>query len=148
MSVQLGSGVKMSILGACSFWLPDVLWHARRQSISNVQDSVTLTVLMPLAFLTAYLVLRGRPLKGSSRATPWPLLAGVWLLAGPFMAVGASFAGAGFVGPDGLSTGTRMVLVSLLPIVSMPLAAHDGSLGALLTVSLAVLLISLWDSGF
>ena len=96
----------------------------------------------------AYLLLRGHPLKGSTRSTPWPLLAGVWLLAGPFMAIGASLAGAGFVGPDGLSTGTRMVLVSLLPIVSIPVAAHDGSLGALLTVSLVVLLISVWDSGF
>ena len=148
MSIQARRMAKMTLLGACSFWLPDVLWHGLRQSSSNTHDAITLTVLMSLPFVIAYVLFRIHPLKGARSSTQWPLLAGVWLLAGPFMAIGASLAGAGFVGPDGLSTGTHIVLASLVPIASIPLAAYDGSLGALLTVSLVVLLISVWDSGF
>jgi hypothetical protein len=67
------------------------------------------------------------------------MLLGVWLTGGLFMTL-ATASGSGFVGVDGV--GRLLIIVSsLIPVVTFILAAYDGSLFALLAVTLGALLL-------
>lgn len=136
--------IKLMILGAFSFWLPDVLWHAIRGSKFNGRDAIALTVALPLTLLIVFVFLKRRLPSEPSKSAGWPLVAGVWLLGGSFIVIGASFSGGGFVGPDGFLGGVRTILISVLPIFTIDMATYDGSLGALFIVSVAALLIWVW----
>jgi hypothetical protein len=51
----------------------------------------------------------------------------------------------GFAGPDGIKEGVILVLMSVVPIFTCMMAAYDGSLFALLAVTLGAVLI--WGIG-
>src|SRR5262249_598777 len=108
------------------------------------RDVSLITVLLPLALLIAYVLLKSQYHGESRRSVGWPMLLGVWLLGGFFMVVGASFSGAGFVGPERLSDGIKTILISVVPIFFIDLATYDGSLGALAIVSVVALLVRVW----
>jgi len=144
MNGRTGYAIKLMILGALSFWLPDVLWHAMRGSKFHGRDAIALTVLLPLALFIVFVILKRRLPSELSKSAGWPLVAGVWLLGGFFMVIGASFSGGGLVGPDGFLGGVRTILISVLPIFTIDMATYDGSLGALFIVSVAALLIWVW----
>jgi len=144
MSARTRYAIKLMVLGAFSFWLPDAVWHAIRGSRFNGRDAIALTALLPLTLLTAYILVKRQHPSDSSKNLGWALVAGVWLLGGSFMVIGASFAGGGFVGPDGFVGGVRTVLVSILPIFTIIMATYDGSLGALSIVSFVALAIWVW----
>jgi hypothetical protein len=144
MSGRIVDVLKFMMLGAASFWFPDALWHAIRGSEFSGRDTIALTGLMPLTLLATYIFLKRQYQNELKRPIGWPLVLGVWLLGGPFMVIGASFAGGGFVGPDGLAGGIKMMLFALIPIFTIDMATYDGSLGALFVVSLAALLILIW----
>ena len=126
------------LLGAFSFWLPDVLVHAARGPSFGGVDVLFLTLGLPLACLPAFLW--AKRLYGKSvLAAPWMLL-GVWELGGIFMQIGFSFSGDGFAGGS-LSDATVTVLLSLFPPATYMMSAYDGSLfGLLLVTGLAVVL--------
>jgi len=146
MSSRTWYAIKLMILGAFSFWLPDALWHAIRGSRFNGRDAIALTVLLPLTLLTVYILVKRQHPGEPSRSVGWPLLVGVWLLGGPFIVMGASFSGGGFVGPDGFLGGVRAILISALPIFTITMATYDGSLGALYITSVVALAIWVWTN--
>jgi hypothetical protein len=126
-------------LGAVSFWLPDTLWHALRPFKFDSWDLIGITVLMPLSLLGTYAAVVKRLHRASQRGpVVWPMLLGVWLLGGFFMMVGASFSGGGFVSPSGRFGILEVLLMSLLPVYVFMMATYDGSLMALLVVSIAL----------
>jgi Cu/Ag efflux pump CusA len=67
------------------------------------------------------------------------MLVGVWLTGGLFTTLAATASGGGFVG-TGILGSLLIVMLSVIPIVTYILAAYDGSLFALLAVTLGALL--------
>jgi len=59
------------------------------------------------------------------------------------MAAGASFSGGGFVAPGGMHTTASVLLLSLLPMYTFIMATYNGSLLALLIVTLAMVVIGI-----
>ena len=145
MSVQsLSSFAKLMLLGALSFWIPDVLWHAvtAKKDIPGLAALTIPTVSMPLCLLGLYLFLKRRSTSGSTEAIGPALMLGIWTLGGLFMTIGASFEGGGFLGPDGFKGGVGLTLLAIVPIYTFVVATYDGSLGALVVASLAAILIA------
>ena len=138
---------KLLLLGALSFWLPDVFVHAgARFDLSDVArlpivalGIFVISLGMPLCLLVAWA--RAKRSYGG-RVGPWMLL-GVWLLGGFFMQVSASFSDGGFASAQSLREIALLNLMSVLPPVTFMMATYDGSLFALMlvTVSAAVIWI-------
>jgi|ERR1700730_497261 hypothetical protein len=137
--------LKFMALGAVSFWLPDTLWHAFRGFKFDAGDTIGISVLMPLSLLGTYFAVVKKMIPGASprRHVVWPMLLGVWLFGGFFMVMGASFSGGGFAGANGPRGAAKIILASLVPIVTFMMSTYDGSLLALLIVSLAALIVIL-----
>jgi hypothetical protein len=57
--------------------------------------------------------------------------------------VGASFAGRGFASPDGSQGAVMLTLAAVVPLFTYRMSAYDGSLLALIIVSVAALTIFL-----
>jgi hypothetical protein len=94
---------------------------------------------MPATFLLAYVVARRFGMKRDFKWVGPAMLLGVWLTGGLFMTL-ATASGSGFVGVDGV--GRLLIIVSsVIPVVTFILAAYDGSLFALLAVTLGALLL-------
>jgi len=130
--------VKLMVIGAVTFWAPDIVWHAIRGSQFSGQDVMGITLLLPLSFLGTYRLVKR--LQGSDHEQAilrWMLL-GLWWLGGFLIMVGASFSGAGFS-----RSGDRLEILamSLIPGIVYILATYDGSLAALLIVTLVPLII-------
>src|SRR5882672_2114336 len=92
--------VKLMVIGAVTFWVPDIVWHAIRGSQFDWRDVLGLTVVLPVSFFGTYERLQGRGREET--ILRWMLL-GLWLLGGFLIVLGgflimagASFAGAGF----------------------------------------------------
>jgi len=139
-------------LGAFSFWFPDVLLHLHAGPNLDSRHGWAITVLAPAIFLMAYVV--ARRFAGRQHFN-WPgatMLLGVWLSGGLFMTLGATASGSDFVGGTGLWR-LVVIVVSIIPIVTYVLASYDGSLFALLMVTMGGLLVcgirsnyTLWKS--
>ena len=128
--------VKLMLLGAVGFWLPDTVWHAVKGMNFGGADVRAITLTMPLTLLGTYVLARRWQRKEPRQPVGWPLMAGVWLLGGVFIMIGASFSGGGFAGPEGLRGAVIVLLLSVVPIYLFILATYDGSLAALLGVSI------------
>ena len=125
--------------GALSFWLPDVVVHMYAGPNLDPRHVMVCTILMPVTFLSAYLIARR---LGMKRAFKWvgpAMLLGVWLFGGLFMTL-ATGAGIGFVGTDGIGR-LLIIVLSVIPIVTFILAANEGALLALLTVTLGAIIL-------
>jgi hypothetical protein len=131
--------VKSMIAGATSFWLPDTL-HIVRGSKIGRPDVIALSLLMPLMLLGCYALTR-RASEGLGERGGWPLMLGVWVLGGIFMAVGWSFSGGGFANLHGARDVVVGIVFYSLPPAIFIMSAYDGSLFALLIVSFAALLM-------
>jgi hypothetical protein len=128
------------LIGATGFWLPDVFLHVLHAHTFNARDVQIITLIMPLALLGAFVAAKWACKGERPGRIGFSMLAGVWLLGGLFMAIGASFSGGGFVGPDGARGAVFVLLLSLFPIFTFIMATYDGSLGALLLVTGAAFL--------
>jgi hypothetical protein len=135
-----GLAFLFAAIGAVSFWLPDVLVHADSGANLDARHAWAITVLAPAIFLFAYLVGRRFALKHHFKRVGPTMLLGVWLSGGLFMTVAAILSRSELVGGTGL---WRLVVIALsvIPIVTYILAAYDGSLFALLAVTMGGLLI-------
>jgi hypothetical protein len=129
-----------AVAGAFSFWLPDVAVHFVAGSNFDSRHVRVITLLMPATFLLAYLVERKLALKRDFKWLGAAMLLGVWVSGGFFMALSAMLLGSGLGGATGAWT-LLLVLLSVIPIVTFILASLDGSMFALLTVSLGALLV-------
>jgi hypothetical protein len=131
----------LALIGGLSFWLPDLAAHVvagRRFDSPHVR---VITFLMPITFVIAYLIVRRFAAKRDFRWVGGAMLLGVWLSGGLFMTLAATVSQGGFAGPDGVRGGLLMIALSVVPIVTYMMAAYDGSLGALLAVTLGALLV-------
>lgn len=145
-SLPLPSGTKrrrlalaFAVAGALSFWLPDVAVHIVAGPNFDSRHVWLCTLLMPATFLFAYVVSRRFGMKRDFRWVGPAMLLGVWFTGGLFMTLTTAW-GRGFVGVDGVG---RLLLIvsSVIPVVTFLLAANDGSLFALLAVTLGALLL-------
>ncbi len=142
MSLRTPSRIfKLMALGTACFWLPDVLLHAVRGDKFGRGDVLLISIAMPLTFLGAYLLAAKQYRGESRRGVVGLLIAGVWLFGGLFMMIGASFSGGDFAGPNGLHSAVTLTLTSVVPIFTYVMSAYDGSLLALLIVSMAALVM-------
>jgi hypothetical protein len=133
---QWVKNLKLMLLGALGFWMPDTLLHAWRGFNFGRGDVIAVTITTPVTPLATFFFARWLG-KGSGRRLVPPLIAGVWLFGGLFMMAGASFSGGGFASPQGTRWALMTTLLSILPIYTFILATYDGALGALLLVTAA-----------
>jgi hypothetical protein len=138
-SVNWSRLVKLMLLGAVGFWLPDVILHALRNYDFNGRDVRIVTIVSPLTFLfTTFLAKWADKHSPQKRVVP-AMLGGVWLLGGLFMMVGASFAGGGFAKPHSAFPLVVTLSLSIFPMYTFIMATYDGALGALLLVTAVAL---------
>ncbi len=128
--------LSFAVAGALSFWLPDVVVHIIAGPNFDSRHVWVCTILMPATFLLAYVVARRFGMKRDFKWVGPVMLLGVWLTGGLFM----TLPGSEFVGVDGV--GRLLIIVSsVIPVVTFILAGYDGSLFALLAVTLGALLL-------
>ena len=132
--------LKLMLLGAVGFWLPDTLLHALRGHDFSGRDVAIVTAATPLTLLITFLLAKRRT-KVLAEYIGLPILAGVWLFGGLFMMVGQTFSGGGFLAPGGTRSVLMTLMLSLVPMYTFIMATYDGSLGALLLVSAAAFLV-------
>ncbi len=129
----------LAVVGALSFWLPDVIIHFLARRSFDSPHVWAITLVSPTTFLVAYLSLRRIAAHRDYRALGIAMMLGVWFLGGLFMIAIATAAG-GFAGPNRIGTVFMFLLFSWFPPLTWIMATYDGSLGALVIVTLGVLL--------
>jgi hypothetical protein len=127
-------------LGALAFWLPEIaLYVWQRQAL----NSKLVTFLLPSTFLLVYLlvsILRQKRIPKPSAAIF--MMLGVVFLATIAMTIGATILGAGFR-EDPVSTLLAVLLGTVIPIYAFIGATYDGSLYAMIFVSILMPLVHL-----
>lgn len=133
------SAFSFAVAGALSFWLPDVAVHIEAGSNFDSRHVWAITILMAATFLLAYVVSQMVAAKLDFKWVGPAMLIGVWLSGGLFITLAALVSGSSFAG-SGI---WRLVVIvlSVIPIVTFILAAWDGSLYALLAVTLGAILL-------
>jgi hypothetical protein len=135
------------VVGAISFWLPDLVVHIATGRNFDSPHARAITVLMPLTFLFAYLVCRGLAVRRDFNWAGATMLLGVWLTAGLFMTLAATASGGGFAGPDGVPGGLLLTVLCIFPPITLMFATYDGGGLALLAVTIGGLLFWAVQSG-
>jgi hypothetical protein len=134
--------VKLVILGAVAFWLPDVILYALRGYNFSGHDVRMVTMVSPATFLIAIVVAKWADKKSPEKLVVPAMVSGVWLLGGLFMMIGASFAGGGFAKSHSAFDLGMVLFLSVFPPYTFIMATYDGAVGALLLVTAAAL--ALW----
>jgi hypothetical protein len=129
-----------AVAGALSFWLPDLVIHINAGPNLDSRHAWLITILAPSIFLFAYVVARNLALKRDFHWVGGAMLLGVWLSGGLFMTLAAMLSGNDFMGAHG-AWRLVVIVLSAIPIVTYTLAAYDGSLLALLGVTLGGLIL-------
>ena len=130
-----------ALTGAFSFWVPDLIVHIHGGRTIDARHGLAISVAAPAMFLLAYVVARRFAAKWDFKWTGAAMLLGVWFSGGVFMALAATASGSELAGVSGISQ-LVLVALSVIPIVTYILAAYDGSLFALLTVTVGALVFS------
>lgn len=134
-SIEWSRLLKLMLLGAVSFWLPDTLLHALRRHGFAGRDVMIVTAVSPVTLMITFLVVKWANKAAPQKRVGPALVGGVWIFGGLFMTVGASFAGGGFARPGGAHFVIMSLLLSIIPIYTFIMATYDGALGALLLVT-------------
>jgi hypothetical protein len=128
------------LLGAVAFWLPELILYAWARHELNGK---LVTFLLPSCLLVTYLLVSILRLKGIAKPSASIFMALGVLFLGTFaMALGATLRGAGFLENPG-STLLGVLLGTLIPIYAFIAATYDGSLYALVSVSLLMPILHL-----
>jgi hypothetical protein len=130
-----------AVVGALSFWLPDVAIHIYAGRNLDSRHIWAITILAPTTFLLAYVVARTFAVKRDFTWLGAAMLLGVGVTGGLFITLAATASGSGLVGPPGIRDSLVMTVLSVIPGVVYMLAAYDGSFLALLAVSVGALLL-------
>ncbi len=141
MSVQLHTtnAVQFAAVGALSFWLPALVIHLVAHRNFDTPHVWAVTLLSPVSFVVAFVLAEK---SADKRSFSWPgkaMLLGVWLAGNFFILLNSTVGGAGFL-TNGLGWSILLVVASVIPISTFMLATYDGSLVALLLVSVGALL--------
>lgn len=128
-----------ALVGALSFWLPDVATHLFFRFTFDRSQLWAITLLMPATLLCDYLVVSRLLAKHDFNWVGIAMLIGVWLTGGLFMMLGATVSGGGFA--SGVPISLVMIASSIIPVVTCMMATYDGSLFALLIVTFGAILI-------
>jgi hypothetical protein len=135
------------VFGAAAFWLPDAIWHIVRGSHFSGRDVLALTVLMPLALLAAFVLIKRLYVGGLGEHVGLPMMLGVWMLGGLFIDFGGLLSGSYAGRADGLQSALYVALIGFVPPLTYILATYDGSLGALILATLGSVLLLVRASG-
>jgi len=130
----------LAVVGAFSFWLPDVIIHVLARWSFDFNPLVAITLVSPTAFLIAYLSLRRVAAQRGYRPLGFAMMLGVWILGGLFI-ISIATAEGGFAGPNRVGSLFMFLLFSWFPLLTWIMATYDGSLGALILVTLGALLV-------
>jgi hypothetical protein len=128
------------LLGALSFWLPEIVLYAWTRRELNGK---LITFLLPGIFLIVYLLVAIiRPRRTVRPSAAIFMVLGVIFLGTLAMAIGATVRGAGFLEHPG-STLLAVLLGTIIPIYAFVGATYDGSLYALVFISILMPVIHL-----
>jgi hypothetical protein len=128
--------VTVPLVGAAAFWLPDTVVHLVRSTRFDTPDVLLVTALMPVSLSLFWLVV-SRALKTPMSSVAIPFMCGIWFTGGLFMSLGWIWSVSNPVSSVSFST-----VVGIVPIYTFMAATYDGSLFALLGVS--VVLVGGW----
>ena len=128
---------KLFLVGALSFWGPQLLLYALKRKALDVSvvTSVDLCVLLFAYFIAGRFQMRNR-VGGPSRGTF--MLLGIWILGPTAMLIAATLQGAGFF-TLGASSGLITAILGLFPPYTFVTATYDGSLYALIIASILLM---------
>jgi hypothetical protein len=135
-----GLAFLFATIGAVSFWLPDIAVHVHAGPNLDSRHAWAITLFSPAMFLLVYVIAQRFALKQDFKRLGPPMLLGVWLSGGFFMTLSAMISGSEFIGGAGVWR-VVVMFISVIPIVTYVLAAYDGSLFALLAVTIGGVLI-------
>jgi hypothetical protein len=128
------------LLGAVTFWLPELILYAWTRHGLNGK---LVTFLLPSCLLVTYLLVSILRPKGIAKPSASIFMVLGVLFLGTFaMALGSTLRGAGFLETPG-STLVGVLLGTVIPIYAFIAATYDGSLYALLSVSLLMPILHL-----
>jgi len=122
------------LLGALSFWGPELFLYALKRKAVN---GGVITLILPGVLLLAYFLakrFRKRNQEGVPSQAAFMLL-GIWILGPTAMLIAATLQGAGFV-TLGASSAMITAMLGLFPPYTFIMATYDGSLYALIIVSI------------
>jgi hypothetical protein len=127
---------KQALLGALSFWLPDLGYHYWMRSELSRAAIWKLAVGMPIAVLVMYaavLFVTGRHHEGRL-STASSMLLGIWVLGPAMIMLSTTFSGGGF--KSGLISILTVTLgTALFPVWTFIMAGYDLTLPAVLLVT-------------
>jgi hypothetical protein len=131
------------VVGACAFWVPDIVVHALRGNLFGRLDVICLTVSLPLltCFSVAWIWNAKRDV-GRLLPAGWAAVLGVWLFGPLMMSIGAGIRGGRFFHPE---WSQEIVLGTFLfPLTTWVLSTYDGTLFALIIVTVGLPLTALF----
>lgn len=129
--------LRLAIIGASCFWIPDVIVHGIAGYSFGRLHTIVVTFLMPVCMFAA-LAWVAKQSRQSLKQSTFLIVSAVWILGGAFMLTGATFSGGGFAQPGVVKT----LLLSFIPVYTFVMATYDGSLFALLIATLVPLIAS------
>jgi hypothetical protein len=130
------------LIGGLAFWIPDVLTAVvRRAALVDVIGPLPMTALLPAVLVAIYFVVK----RHAEVAEPAPSVAlffgiGVWVLGPLSMTVANTFLGAGFSKGNAAENVGYVLLFSVFPPGTLMMSTYDGSLGALILLSILMLI--------
>jgi hypothetical protein len=132
----------LPLLGGLSFWLPDTVTHLIRNVQFDRRDVIVVTMLMPLCLCATWIAVSKILRKSPASVAPQFLL-GIWVTGGLLMSLGWMLSTASPLHSLAMSS-----VLGIIPIYTFMAAAYDGSLAALLLVSVVLFLAWILPMGF
>jgi hypothetical protein len=134
------SAKMLFLIGALAFWLPEIFLYAWTKQALNGK---LVTFLLPSGFMLTYFLLSVlRPKRTPKPSAAVFMVMGAVFLGTLAMTIGATIRGAGFWAHPG-TTLLGVLLGTVIPIYAFIAATYDGSLYALIFVSILMPLIHL-----
>jgi hypothetical protein len=132
----------LPLLGGLSFWLPDTVTHLVRNVQFDRRDVMVVIVLMPLCLCAGWVAV-SKILRKSLVSVAPQFLLGIWVTGGLLMSLGWMLST-----PSPLHSLAVSSVLGIVPIYTFMAATYDGSLAALLLVSIVLFLAWVLPMGF
>ena len=136
-------------IGALGFWLPDLIVHIVSGKGFDTAQLRLVTLVMPASLLITYLF-ACRVASNHGYVRPGvAMMLGVWLTGGLFTTLSSTAAGGAFAHAGGTVPSLIMIVAGVITIFTSMFATYDGSLFALVIVTVGALVIyAARESGF